>query len=200
MLKKSRKTLAIMCCVMLTFTSVAFADTSKGDRGSKEVVSEKEIYSFNISGYIYTYENAPQEVRDEHKQNCEDVNIEPKPDDKIFVPQSANLMNDDDRAVYVNYAVAYEPKENSITIIGGGEFMVISTTKVIRKGSTGKEVTVAQIMLSKLGYDTNPDGIFGSNTYNAVVSVQRKHGLSADGVIGPATWDKLGRLTDTSFS
>ncbi|MGS7749544.1 peptidoglycan-binding domain-containing protein, partial [Clostridioides difficile] len=40
---------------------------------------------------------------------------------------------------------------------------------------------------------------FGRKTYNAVVSVQKQYGLSADGVIGPATWDKLGRLTDSSF-
>ncbi|EIS9730756.1 peptidoglycan-binding protein [Clostridioides difficile] len=199
MLKKSKNTLAIMCCLMLTFTSVAFADASKGEGVSKEAVSEKNTYSFNISGYVYTYENAPQKIRDEHKQNCEDVNIAPKPDDKIFVPTSANLMNDDDKAVYTNYAVAYKPDEKTITVIGGGEFITISTTKVIRKGDTGKEVTVAQIMLSKLGYNTSPDGIFGSKTYNAVVSVQKKYGLSADGVIGPATWDKLGRLTDSSF-
>ncbi|MCC0672580.1 peptidoglycan-binding protein [Clostridioides sp. ES-S-0145-01] len=200
MLKKSRKTLTIMCCIMLTFTSVAFADTSKGERGNKKAVSEKKIYSFDISGYIYTYENAPQEIRDEHKQNCEDINITPKPDDEIFVPESANLMNDDDKAVYVNYSVAYEPDEKTITAIGGGQFMTISTTKVIRKGDSGKEVKVAQIMLLKLGYNTSPDGAFGSNTYNAVVSVQKKYGLSADGVVGPATWDKLGRLTDPSFS
>ena len=49
MLKKSKKTLAIMCCLMLTFTSVAFADASKGEGVSKEAVSEKNTYSFNIS-------------------------------------------------------------------------------------------------------------------------------------------------------
>ncbi|EQF24103.1 putative peptidoglycan binding domain protein [Clostridioides difficile CD160] len=199
MLKKSRKILTIMCCLMLTFTSVAFADTSKEERGNKGSISDKKIYSFDISGYLYTYENAPQEVRDEHKQNCEDVNIEPKADDKIFVPGSANMMNDDNKGVYLNYGVSYNPDAKTITITGG-EFITISTTKVIRKGDSGKEVTVAQIMLYKLGYGTSPDGIFGNKTYNAVVSVQKKYGLSADGIIGSATWDKLARLTDPSFS
>lgn len=199
MLKKSKKILTIMCCLMLTFTSVAFADTSKEERGNKRLLSDKKVYSFDISGYLYTYENAPQEVRDEHKQNCEDVNITPKPDDEIFVPGVANMMNDDNKGVYLNYGVSYNPDAKTITITGG-EFITISTTKVIRKGDRGKEVTVAQIMLYKLGYGTSPDGVFGNNTYNAVVSIQKKYGLSADGIVGSATWDKLARLTDPSFS
>lgn len=200
MLKKSRKTLTIMCCLMLTFTSVAFADTSKEEGGSNKAISEKKIYSFNISGYVYTYENAPQEIRDEHKQNCEDINIEPKSDDEIFVPESANLMNDDNsKGVYINYTISYNIDAKTITIIGN-EYLTISTTKVIRKGDTGKEVKAAQIMLYKLGYGISTDGVFGNNTYNAVVSFQKKYGLSADGIIGSATWDKLGRLTDPTLS
>ncbi|MCC0635378.1 MULTISPECIES: peptidoglycan-binding protein [unclassified Clostridioides] len=198
MLKKSKKTLAIMCCLMLTFTSVAFADTGKG--GSKEVVSEKNIDSFTLSGYIYTYENAPQEIRDEHKQNCEDANIEPKPDDEIFVPESANLMNDDNsKGVYARYTVSYNIDAKTITIMGN-EYLTISTTKVIRKDDSGKEVKAAQIMLSLLGYGLSIDSVFGSDTYNTIVRFQKKYGLSADGVVGPATWDKLGRLTDPTLS
>ncbi|MCC0631478.1 peptidoglycan-binding protein [Clostridioides sp. ZZV15-6388] len=200
MLKKSKKTLAIMCCLMLTFTSVAFADTSKGEGGSKEAVSEKNIDSFTLSGYIYTYENAPQEIRDEHKQNCEDVNIEPKPDDEIFVPESANLMNDDNSGgVYARYTVSYNIGAKTITIMSN-EYLTISTTKVIGKGDSGKEVKAAQIMLNLLGYSVSIDSVFGSNTYNAVASFQKKYGLSADGIVGPATWDKLGRLTDPTLS
>ncbi|NJI79917.1 peptidoglycan-binding protein [Clostridioides difficile] len=201
MLKKSKKTLTIMCCLMLTFTSVAFADTSKGEGGSKEAISEKRKYPFSISGYIYTYENAPQEIRDEHKQNCEDINIEPKPDDEIFVPESSDLLNDDNssKGVYARYNVSYNEDAKTITIMGN-EYLTISTTKVIRKGDTGKEVKAAQIMLSLLGYGISPDSSFGNNTYNAVVSFQKKYGLSADGIIGSATWDKLGRLTDPTLS
>ena len=30
------------------------------------------------------------------------------------------------------------------------------------------------------------DGIFGSQTYNAVIAFQRAHGLKQDGTVGPA--------------
>jgi murein DD-endopeptidase MepM/ murein hydrolase activator NlpD len=43
---------------------------------------------------------------------------------------------------------------------------------------------------NKLG--VNPPGPFGPMTHNAVVAFQKKHGLLADGIVGPLTWSKLG--------
>jgi peptidoglycan hydrolase-like protein with peptidoglycan-binding domain len=35
------------------------------------------------------------------------------------------------------------------------------------------------------------DGIFGKRTKNAVIAFQKQFGLSADGIIGPATWKRI---------
>jgi murein DD-endopeptidase MepM/ murein hydrolase activator NlpD len=43
---------------------------------------------------------------------------------------------------------------------------------------------------NKLG--VNPPGPFGPMTHTAVVALQKKHGLLADGIVGPLTWSKLG--------
>ena len=62
---------------------------------------------------------------------------------------------------------------------------------VIRKGSSGQYVVLAQTLLLQQGYDLAPygaDGKFGAKTETAVKAFQRANGLNADGVIGPATW------------
>ena len=72
------------------------------------------------------------------------------------------------------------------------ERQTVSGYPVIRTGSRGVYVCVAQDCLNNLGYNTGGlDGIFGNRTYSSVVSYQRKNGLTADGIIGRNTWNTL---------
>ena len=60
-------------------------------------------------------------------------------------------------------------------------------------GDRGADVTKIQQRLRQYGYmDAPADGIYGQATYEAVVWFQRKNGLKADGVVGPATAAALG--------
>lgn len=66
-------------------------------------------------------------------------------------------------------------------------------TAVLRQGSQGGEVKEVQRRLKQWGYYTGAvDGIFGSGTKKAVISFQKKNGLTADGVVGKATYAALG--------
>ena len=61
-----------------------------------------------------------------------------------------------------------------------------------RQGDSGSAVTTIQTKLKRWGYFDGPvDGIYGSKTSKAVRSFQRKNGLTADGVAGPATLKAL---------
>lgn len=63
---------------------------------------------------------------------------------------------------------------------------------LIKQGSKGVYVLVAQDGLNTLGYRTGGlDGIFGSQTKNAVLTYQRLRGLAIDGIIGCNTWRSL---------
>lgn len=68
---------------------------------------------------------------------------------------------------------------------------------VLRQGDRGPYVRLAQYFLRVVaGYynSVRPialDGIFGNDTRNAVIDFQRRFGLTADGIIGPATWNSL---------
>jgi len=72
-----------------------------------------------------------------------------------------------------------------------------STTEVIdrptlKSGSKGTEVSELQATLKLLGYyDGTVDGVFGESTVMAVSSFQQAAGLSSDGIVGPATWNRL---------
>ncbi len=67
----------------------------------------------------------------------------------------------------------------------------------LRVGSTGIKVKEAQFYLYLMSayYPSIPrisyDGIFGTATRDAVIAFQQLSGLTADGVIGPATWQAL---------
>ena len=66
-------------------------------------------------------------------------------------------------------------------------------------GSRGEQVSKVQRKLRQWGYyDGAVDGMFGQETYDAVVRFQRKNGLTADGVIGSATAEAMGLSVGTA--
>jgi len=71
----------------------------------------------------------------------------------------------------------------------------------LRVGSTGPDVVVIQTALNRIAqsYPAIPkvpavDGVFGSRTQATVRSFQQIFGLTADGIVGPATWNAIVRL------
>lgn len=64
------------------------------------------------------------------------------------------------------------------------------------RGSTGDSVRDLQRKLNANGYKLDEDGVFGNNTYNAVVDYQRKYNLRVDGVVGEETWGSLLKTTE----
>lgn len=61
--------------------------------------------------------------------------------------------------------------------------------RILGRNDRGDEVSFIQLQLMKLGFlpSSEIDGVFGQNTHTAVQEFQRKHGLSADGLVGPET-------------
>lgn len=69
--------------------------------------------------------------------------------------------------------------------------MAPSDMPVLKVGSKGDYVVIAQGRLVVAGYDIVVDGIFGQKTKQAVIEFQKEHDLVADGIIGRKTWEKL---------
>ncbi|MDO5112559.1 MAG: peptidoglycan-binding protein [Clostridia bacterium] len=63
---------------------------------------------------------------------------------------------------------------------------------VLRRGDRGPNVTRLQTALTTAGYDVGPiDGIFGTRTEDAVKRFERVFGLTVDGVVDTAVWERL---------
>ncbi len=71
--------------------------------------------------------------------------------------------------------------------------LCLPASALSRQGSRGDEVRKIQQKLKNWGYYSGEvDGIFGSQTRAAVVYFQKKNGLTADGIAGPATLAAMG--------
>lgn len=61
----------------------------------------------------------------------------------------------------------------------------------LRTGNAGGTVRLVQQKLNSLGEKISTNGKFGSATAAAVQRYQRRNGLTADGIVGKSTWEKM---------
>lgn len=72
---------------------------------------------------------------------------------------------------------------------------------VLKQGSTGSDVKTMQRKLKNWGYYFGSvDGVFGSQTKEAVKYFQRKNNLAVDGIVGKNTLKALGMSLNSSSS
>ncbi len=87
--------------------------------------------------------------------------------------------------------------------IGAGNLAGVTAsagTAVLQLKSVGDLVVWAQEHLVTAGCATAVDGDYGPSTQSAVESFQTAQGLTADGVIGPATWAALLRFAPATVT
>lgn len=84
-----------------------------------------------------------------------------------------------------------EEKKDAYT--DGTTLEALVEAAILRQGSRGDEVKEMQRRLKQWGYyKGSVDGVFGVGTRSAVITFQKKNGLTADGVVGKETYKALG--------
>lgn len=110
-----------------------------------------------------------------------------------------NLSTDGIFGAGTTNAVKQFQANNNLTadgIVGANTWRALlnlnPSSQVLRRGSKVSAVLYLQkLLLSYLYPITNLDGIFGGETERAVKAFQAENGLTADGIVGPATWRAL---------
>lgn len=91
------------------------------------------------------------------------------------------------------------PRYKSLVAGGGGGGSTLSWP-VVQYGNTGERVRTIQYLLQQWGYSLTVNASFNTATQSAVKNFQSSHGLSADGIVGNATWPALTILTQQGDS
>lgn len=191
-MKRKLMTMALIVTTVSTTALVPGIINANERNNNYNQVIETFEDSESVKGIIYefTYENAPEEMRRDHEENCKSIGIEPLATDVLY-------------STSPEYAKLGEPR--TFSIIREGDYMVFASANVnyrakittIRNGSRGNIVKIAQLLLERaMGYGLVADGIFGSKTETAVRNFQLKKGLSVDGIVGNNTWSKLDDYCD----
>ncbi len=82
--------------------------------------------------------------------------------------------------------------ENEESISSGERYVSEAPAwPVVKKGDNSLNTKAIQYFLKYRGYSVAIDGVFGTDTESAVKSFQSANGLTADGIVGQATWSKL---------
>ena len=191
-MKRKLMTMALIVTTVSTTALVPGIINANEQNNDYNQVIENFDESESVEGIIYefTYENAPEEMRREHEENCKLIGVEPLATNVLY---STNP----------EYAKLGEPR--TFAIMREGDYMIFASANVnyrakittIRNGSRGNIVKIAQLLLERaVGYGLTVEGIFGSKTETTVRNFQRQKGLAVDGIVGNNTWNKLDDYCD----
>lgn len=103
---------------------------------------------------------------------------------KISIPLIIMLVF----ALFISYNIFFRNEVNDVEVLS-------------KYGSRGEEVRTIQTKLKRWGYyNGNIDGIYGTQTLNAVKYFQRKNGLTVDGIAGTKTLAAMGIMNSSGNS
>jgi len=152
------------------------------------VAATKEV-GFRIAGQFWKL-NGLNELADQQKFETITRRI------------NGGLNGQPDRVKYYNRAKQVLNQNDAVTPAGPGPIPAPPPVQpspgqappypgLLRTGSQGAAVTQLQQRLNDLGAAIMADGKFGNGTRQAVINFQTKKAMTADGIVGPATWAAL---------
>jgi peptidoglycan hydrolase-like protein with peptidoglycan-binding domain len=200
-------------CMLCVFPSMVFAATSSQSQPHQQTVTHQtpvskptpHLIEYGSTG-MYVKEVQQQLNKDGDNVGTVDGDFGPKTlagvkefqkshgltVDGIVGPETWNALFNSGTVVASAHSGFHHPQqwnENSI----------------LKEGDSGIEVKNMQYILDVMQFYTatglcNVDGIFGPQTKQAVITYQKAHGLTPDGVVGPQTWTSFAHYVQKKSS
>ena len=171
---------ALLVCVFATASaqSYRFGDEADEIETIQTALKQLKLYTGDITGHFGEKTEAAV---------------------KLF--QKKYALKDDGIVGEDTLAELYEAAGITYTGSSSGSGSSDSSSTLLRYGSQNESVRTLQQNLADLGYyGGSITGHFGSLTEAAVMNFQRKNGLSADGIAGAKTLDKISEALGKSSS
>lgn len=160
-------------------------------RPKKEAVQEKEIL-----GYVKGYNPRVKEIQTVLKE----AGFDPGVIDGTMNKQTRKAIKDFQRARklketgFVDAATRPKLEVYLVEKTKGKPKPAIDAGEIKRRLKSAHWVKKIQAALKNSGFDPGGlDGIMNADTRKAIRAFQKSRGLTADGVIGPKTWNELSK-------
>ncbi len=75
----------------------------------------------------------------------------------------------------------------------------VAMSQALKSGGRGEAVVALQRELAKLGFDVQPDGVFGPSTRASIEELQALFGYDIDGMVGGETHELIVEQTELGF-
>lgn len=215
-----RKRLAVLffsvCCMMMCFFAPVYAseitveDTKDSIEVSFEeaeiampgVIAENSIETFKVATLTEdaNFTDATDDIFSPDISSSEVDNTKSVIDSKELSGINPNELHNFNQNFFEGTStledIAVYSTIWAVIPVKNGTVNVPSSATVT--GASAKYIKLLQCCLNALGYNAgSADGIYGTNTKNAIISFQRKNSLSADGIAGENTWRKIDVLIYT---
>lgn len=158
----------ILCCILLLISSISVFAESPSSTSSTTVVTTQDNAEINDSSILFT-----KTVTTVNTPLNESIQPLATTNWRVIVYTDGTLS-----VVNLTTNLAYN-SHYSTNYVGYGY------------ATSGSQVYGIQGILNVLGYNVSIDGLFGPQTYNAIVSFQTnyKSQLTVDGIAGPSTFN-----------
>ena len=204
-------------CMLCVFPSMVFAATSSQSQPHQQTVTHQTPVSKptpKYPGHLIEYGSTGMYVKEVQQQlNKDGDNVGTVDGD--FGPKTLAGVKEFQKSHGLTVDGIVGPETwnalfNSGTVVASAHSgfhhpQQWNENSILKEGDSGIEVKNMQYILDVMQFYTatglcNVDGIFGPQTKQAVITYQKAHGLTPDGVVGPQTWTSFAHYVQKKSS